>query len=119
MSIQRRLALLLGLLLLGFAATLWLLRALSRAELEQMMSAERRARAQLLGPWLAVTTRKVPQFADDAAHSDEFLRLVAPTAAAVARERLASDLATNGLEALWILRGDSTVRLEVFARDLP
>ncbi len=116
MSIQRRLALLLGLLLLGFAATLWLLRALSRAELEQMMGAERRARAQLLGHWIDVTTREVPQFADDAAHSEEFLRQIAPTATAPARARLADALASNGLEALWVLRPDGTARLEAFAR---
>src|SRR5437868_8869356 len=86
MRIQRRLALLLALLLLGFVGALWILRGMARSEMEQMMGTERRARSQLLTHWIDATSRELPQFVADAAQSAEFAQLIASPDAARSEE---------------------------------
>src|SRR5437868_6841322 len=114
MRIQRRLALLLALLLLGFVGALWILRGMARSEMEQMMGTERPARSQLLTHWIDATSRELPQFVADAAQSAEFAQLIASPDAA-ARKKISADLETNGNAALWIVRADGTPRLEFVA----
>jgi signal transduction histidine kinase len=115
MSIKRRLALLLGLLLLGFAITWAVVRSFARIELDEMVGGERRTRSLLLGHWIDVATRELPQFASDAAQSSEFARLIADSDPA-ARRRIESDLEANGFAALWIVGPDGAPRLEFFPR---
>jgi signal transduction histidine kinase len=110
MSIKTRLALLLGLLLLGFLAVLLLLRTMESRGLAQMASDDRRSRAQLLHHWIDLTDRVLPQFVADAAQSEEFAGLLAQAQTDTTREKIEASLASSGLSALWIVAPDGTPR---------
>jgi signal transduction histidine kinase len=69
----------------------------------------------LLGHWIDVTTRELPEFTAAAADSEEFARLIA-SADAAARTKLQASLEASSLEALWIVRPDGTARVAVVAR---
>jgi signal transduction histidine kinase len=110
MSIKLRLALLLGLLLLGFGGTLAVLQRLERREFEQILATERRTRSQLLSHWIDVASRELPQLTEELAQSDEFAALVAAADEQVARKKFEAGLARVGLVAVWVVRPDGTVR---------
>lgn len=111
MSIKLRLALLLGLLLVGFAATLAILHRLERNELEQMLGNERRTRSQLLSHWVDLAARELPQFASDAAQSTEFAQLIGQAGLAANRRKIEESLASANADTLWIVQPDGTPRL--------
>jgi signal transduction histidine kinase len=111
MSIKTRLALLLGLLLLGFVAVLVLLRAMERRGLAQMVGDDRRSRAQLLHHWIDLTDRALPQFVADAAQSEEFAGLLAQAQTDTARQKIEASLASSGLSALWLVAPEGTPRV--------
>src|ERR1051326_3896587 len=111
MSIKLRLALLLGLLLLGFLGTLLLVRSLEGEELAQMLGDERRARSQWLSHWVDATTRELPEFVSDVAQSDEFASLLALADTDGVRKKIESNLSEANVAALWIVRPNGTVRL--------
>jgi signal transduction histidine kinase len=118
MSIKRRLALLLALLLAGFVVTWVVLRTFARRELEEMVGSERRARSQLLAHWIDAATRDLPEFVSDAAQSEEFRRLISQADAAASR-RIEADLEANAFAALWVVRPDGTPKLQIAARGGP
>jgi signal transduction histidine kinase len=117
MSIKLRLGLLLGLLLLGFLATLVVLRVLEHRELEQMLGDERRTRSQLLSHWVDLASRELPLFANDAAQSEEFSNLLNLADTDAGRKKIEASLTSAGATALWIVRANGTPRLAFAATD--
>lgn len=113
MSIKLRLALLLGLLLVGFAAALVALGQLERSERSEMVARERQARAQLLSHTIDFASRSLPQFATDTAQSEEFTRLVAGAERTGAPAPLQAHLVGTGLSSAWIIHGDGRVRWRI------
>lgn len=112
MSIKLRLALLLGLLLLGFIGAFLVLRVLERRELEQMLAEDRRARSQLLNHWVDLASRALPQFATEAAQSEDFAGLLARGENEESPQKISAALGQAGAHFLWIMRGDGTPRAE-------
>jgi signal transduction histidine kinase len=104
MSIKLRLALLLGLLLVGFAGALVALGVLERRERAEMFERERQTRTLLLTHAIDAMSRSLPQFATDTAQSEEFGRLVVRSDAAPAQ--LQAYLAGAGLSSAWIVTSD-------------
>lgn len=113
MSIKLRLALLLGLLLVGFGGALLALGILERRERAAMVERERQARTLLLNHTIDATSRALPQFATDTAQSEEFAKLVARAGAPGVPEQLEAQLAGAGLGSAWIVQGDGRTRLQI------
>ncbi len=116
MNVKPRFAILLGFAALGFLAALFLLQALDRTEAARLVADEQQNRLLLLNHWIDATGRTLPQFAVDYSQSDELAR-VAMEPTAVAREKIAADLAAAGAQALWILGPDGAIHWQVAARD--
>ena len=117
MTLKRRIALFLGLLVAGFGAALGFLRYLESAERAELVATDRETRRQMLNRWLDITTRALPQFAGDAAQSTEFADLLAAPDSANSREKISQALASAGIHAVWVVRGDGTTRLRYQAPD--
>jgi signal transduction histidine kinase len=111
MSIKLRLGLLLGALLLGLLATLVWVRRAEQAERVSWLDAERDARSQLLGHWMEMTSRALPDLAAELSQSEDFARLVTQSDPARAREQIANALAPARASALWVVRDDGRPRL--------
>ncbi len=111
MSIKLRLALLLGLLLVGFGGALLALGILERRERAEMVARERQARTLLLKHAIDAASRALPQLATDAAQSEEFAKLVARSEGAPAL--LPAYLTGSGLSYAWIIHGDGRVRMQI------
>lgn len=110
MSIKLRLGFLLGSLLLAFLALLWVLRTSERHELETMLAEDRQTRAQLLDHWIDFSARTLPQFAADAAQSEEFSALLAQPDVAASRAKLAAAFAEARVSAAWLIGSDGRKR---------
>lgn len=115
MSIKLRLSLLLGFLLAGFLGAMLWLRSLEQMEKAELLEDDRIVRARLLTHWLDSMGRVLPQFTAETAQAEEFARLIAAPDDAPARTAIQQALATFGARALWVLRSDGTVRLQVEA----
>ena len=113
MSIQRRFAFLLALLLFGFLVALIVVGRLERAEKIEMVAADRESRTQLLHHWSELTSRALPQFAADAAQSEEFAAALDAMAIDSERRKIEQALATARIDALWVVRDDGSVRLQM------
>jgi signal transduction histidine kinase len=112
MSIKTRLALLLGLLLLGFLAAWLLTRQIERSEVEDMLLDARGSRVQTLNYWIDLTGRSLPQFAAEYAQSDSLSKPEnRPTAQS--RRQIALDLGQAGVGKLWLVRADGSVEFAV------
>ncbi len=112
MSIKTRIALLLGLLLLGFLGTLLALRILERREWEQLVADDRRARSQLLNHWVDITGRALPQFADEVAQAEDVVALAGGAESEANRQKLEALLQQSAIDMLWVMRADGTPRAE-------
>ena len=115
MSLRTRVTLLLSFLLAGFVAALLWRNQIQRATAGEMLANERATRTQLLGHWIELAGRALPQFTADTAQSEEFAKLLAQLPETSAHTRLARALAAAGADQLWVLREDGTVRVEVAA----
>jgi signal transduction histidine kinase len=112
MSIKTRLALLLGLLLLGFLASWLMTRQIERRETERMLADARANRVQVLNHWIDTTGRSLPQFAAEFAQADELTKPV-DRLSTESRARLALELKQGGVEKLWLLRTDGAPQLAI------
>jgi hypothetical protein len=112
MSIKLRIGLLLGLLLLGFGATLLILRSFERQELNRIAEEDRRARAQLLNHWIDLTDRALPDFTAEVAQADEFATLLAASAE-IGLGKIAANLEAANIDALWVVGADGKVRRQI------
>lgn len=110
MSIKLRLALLLGLLLLGFLAALMAVRTLEHQELAQMVANDRQTRIQLLNHWIDAATRSLSQFGAEAAQSEAFDLLLQQADSAAARKQIDGYLRSAGVSGLWIVSEGGTPR---------
>ncbi len=110
MSIKLRLALLLGLLILGFLAALLALGLLEQRERSEMLARERQARTLILNHAIDFASRSLPQFVTEAAQAGEFVPAVAHPELPESRRQIESQLTATGLSTLWLMRGDGTVR---------
>lgn len=118
MSLKLRFASLLGLFLAGLILTLLGLRRLEQAEAAAMLETDRQARAQLLNHWIDAASRALPQFASDAAESEEFAALLAQPNHSAARAKLAASLQANGVAWFWLLQEDGRVAFHAHAAGL-
>lgn len=116
MSIKLRLAILLGLLLLGFCAALIAVRTLEHRELEQMIANDRHARIQLLNHWIDATTRLLPQFAAEVAQSESLESLLTQGTAEPGGKQVEDYLRSSGIASLWIVSESGTPRLRFHDR---
>ncbi len=117
MSLQLRFALLLGAILGGFGVALFTLQELERRAAQTDLGREREARAQLVARWLDAASRALPQTAADLAAAPELGALLAAPHADSAP--LARALAASGVQHLWVLDDDGTLRLQVTAAGAP
>jgi signal transduction histidine kinase len=113
MSIKLRLALLLGLLLLGFLGAMAWLHHLEEAEKNELLTNDRDTRGRLLGHWLDSVGRVLPQFTLETAQSEEFAKMLAEPGNDAFQRKVREGLASFGARSLWILRADGTPRLHI------
>ncbi len=106
MSLKLRFALLLGLLLTGFAIALAVLHNLERTQATAWLAEERDTRELLLNHWLDLTDRALPQLASDYAEQESLVRLAREPSLAALREGISSDLDRYGLHSAWLLDAD-------------
>lgn len=124
MRIKTRLALLLGLLLLGFLAAWLLTRQIERSEVEDMLLDARGTRVQTLNYWIDLTGRSLPQFAAEYAQSDPLAKAEG-AATPELQQQIALDLRQAGVGRLWLVRADGTAQFavaseeETSSRELP
>jgi signal transduction histidine kinase len=118
MSIKLRLALLLGLLLVAFLASLLLLRRLEKQQLEAMLASSQRDSIELLDRWIDLTGQSLRQFAYDYSLWDEMVAFVERPDAEWARVNLEASLPNFNTHAVWVLRPDGVV-IYGASRELP
>jgi signal transduction histidine kinase len=109
MSIKLRLALLLGLLLLAFLASLLALRHFELRQAEQMLANLRESRTALLDRWVDLTGDSLRQFANDHARGDEMAVYVAHPDPKWAEVNVDASLPNFNVQAAWVLRPDGSV----------
>ncbi|HTJ79580.1 MAG TPA: sensor histidine kinase [Rariglobus sp.] len=102
MSIKIRLWLLLGGLLIGLLAAMFSLQWLENRATKDLRDDARQTRVQELSRWLDITSRSLAQSAGDLAQSEQFLQLSAHPSGD-ASVKIASELAKNKVQSLWVL----------------
>jgi signal transduction histidine kinase len=112
MTIRLRFTLLLGLLLGGLLLALLGLRYLERAERDEILAADRQARAQLLNHWIDAAHRELGQFASELAQAEAFASGLAQSRPEVARSMVRASVAGERIVALWIVQADGSVAFE-------
>ncbi len=118
MSIKLRLALLLGLLLVAFLASLLLLRRLEKQQLEAMLASSQRDSIELLDRWIDLTGQSLRQFAYDYSLWDDMVAFVERPDAEWARVNLEASLPNFNAHAAWVLRPDGAIAYGVH-REFP
>ena len=117
MSLKLRFALVLGLLLVGLAASLAVLHRIERGITAESVANERQSREQLLNHWLDLTGRALPQITSD--YADQLSLTPANQAAGqIQGEKFREDLLRTGVQAIWLLEATGTPIAQV-ARDGP
>jgi signal transduction histidine kinase len=111
MSIKKRLALLLGLLLLTFLTAWLVLSRLERNEFEEVLANARSSRVQMLNHWIDASNRALPQFAAEYSHAEELTSGDLPGGERIRQIREA--LTSSGIDALWLIGADGTPRFNV------
>ncbi len=117
MNLRLRFALVLGLLLVGFAAALIVLQGIERRITNQSLANERQNREVLLNHWLDLTGRALPQLTSDCA--DQLS--LAPgdrSPAEILRGKNPDELARAGVQGLWLLDATGTILAQA-AHDRP
>lgn len=109
MSIKLRLALLLGLLLVAFLASLLLLRRLEKQQLEAMLASSQRDSIELLDRWIDLTGQSLRQFAYDYSLWDDMVAFVERPDPDWAKVNLEASLPNFNAHAIWVLRPDGTL----------
>ncbi|MBI5768023.1 MAG: hypothetical protein HZA93_09520 [Verrucomicrobia bacterium] len=104
--VQARFAVVLGIMVAGFAAAWWALEALEQRELKRLRAEGVESQRFLLERALGRIARTVQDLADDLARTRELSRFAAQPDLAWAREKLPAALAGTNADALWILRAD-------------
>jgi len=113
MSIKSRFAIVLALLLLGFAATVAFVRTLEwRAERERV-AAQRKTQAQLAEHWLDAASKALPLFAEDAASAAPIISAVEHEDWNHVRALLQPALGRAGVTAAWVYGSGGAVELNV------
>lgn len=103
MSIKKRLALLLGLLLLTFFGAWLVLAQLERKELADVLGNARASRVQMLNHWIDSSGRALPQFASEYSHAEELAGLTTQSADADATLKIRQLLVSAGTDDLWVV----------------
>lgn len=106
MSIKFRLALLLGLLLVVFLASLMLLRRFENQQLEVMLASSQRDSVALIERWIDLTGQSLRQFAYDYSLWDDTVEYVIKPDPEWARINLEASLPNFNAHALWIMAPD-------------
>lgn len=109
MSIKARLALLIGVLLVAFTATLIGLRMLAGRQALALREGARLAQEQALDRWIDLTRKPLVQFLQDYAEWEELRGFFARPEPAWAAAHLQQNLGNYGAHAVWVLRPDGTV----------
>lgn len=113
MSIKIRLALLLGLLLVAFLGSLYLLGRLEKQQFEAMLASSQRNSVELIERWIDLTGQSLRQFANDYSLWDDSVTFVAQPDPAWARINYEASLPSFNAHALWVLRTDGSVLYSV------
>jgi signal transduction histidine kinase len=113
MSIKSRIAILLALLLLGFAATIGIVRWRERRTAAENIEAARAAQAQLASHWFDVASKALPLFAADAAQSAELSDAVSRGDWNAVRSVLEVAIERAGLSAAWVISDAGKVEIQV------
>lgn len=108
MNTKTRLALMLGLLLLAFGATLWSLRVWHARQNDRMLATLQSERQALLGKVMQLTSSPLRNFATDYSNWDEMVAFVGTADPAWAAVNLDASLQTFNLHGVWVLRTDGT-----------
>jgi signal transduction histidine kinase len=106
MNTRTRLALLLGTLLLTFAAGAWTLRRLQVRETARMFAEQRQDRAQLLDRLLGLTGLSLKNFASDYSLWDDMVGFVASGDRSWAAVNIDASLPNFNADAAWVLHPD-------------
>ncbi len=106
MKIRLRLLLLLGCLLVLFAAATWVLQDAHRREAESIRASVEKQRSGLLDRVIALTGQSLRGFASDYAPWDEMVHFVRTADHAWAKINLDASLPNFGIQAAWVLRPD-------------
>lgn len=109
MSIKARLALLIGVLLVAFAVTLFGLRLLADRQAAELRAAAGQAAGQGLDRWIELTRKPLTRFLRDFAGWDALHAFLADPNSAWAAVNLHQNLPNYGAHAVWVLRSDGTV----------
>ena len=113
MTIRARFALLLGLLLGSLLVALLGLRALTRAEQEEILANDRQNRAQVLTHWINVANRELSHLANDLAGTEELLAALRGNDPGPVRRLISTETAGARLAGLWVVRADGATILTV------
>lgn len=108
MKIRLRLLLLLGCLLVLFAAATWLLQDTHRREAESIRTSVEKQRNGLLDRVLALTGQSLRSFASDYAPWDEMVDFVRTGDRAWAKINIDASLPNFGAQGAWVLRADGS-----------
>lgn len=108
MKIRPRLLLLLGGLLVLFAAATWFLHDSHRREAETIRAGVEKLRGELLDRVIMLTGQSLHSFASDYAPWDEMVEFVRTGDRAWARINIDASLPNFGAQGAWILRPDGT-----------
>ncbi len=108
MKIRLRLLLLLGCLLVLFAAATWILQDTHRREAESIRTSVEKQRNGLLDRVLALTGQSLRSFASDYAPWDEMVDFVRTGDRAWAKINIDASLPNFGAQGAWVLRADGS-----------
>jgi signal transduction histidine kinase len=109
MSIKARLAMLIGALLVAFAATLFGLRVLGNRKARELFTAARDASSQSLDRSIDLTRKPLTQFLRDYVEWPEMRRYFSEPNPGWAAMNLQQNLPNYGADAVWVLRPDGGV----------
>lgn len=108
MKIRLRLLLLLGSLLVIFAAATWILQDAHRREAESIRTSVEKQRSGLLDRVIALTGQSLRSFASDYAPWDEMVHFVQSGDRAWAKINIDASLPNFDAQAVWVLRTDGS-----------
>jgi signal transduction histidine kinase len=118
MSLKLRFALVLGLLLVGLAASLAVLHRIERGITAESVANERQSREQLLNHWLDLTGRALPQITSDYADQLSAAPANRPPAELL-REKILEDLPRTGVQGVWLLDAKGTPIAQIAREGAP
>lgn len=116
MTIRARFALLLTLVFGGLLLALAVLRALTEAERDSILAADRQSRSQMLTHWLNTASRELAVLTGDIAAAEDFADAARREEATLARKFLGGDSTRPAIAALWVVKANGLTIFRVSSR---